>query len=164
MPRFLCSLFLAITNKIGLYKINDFSHFNCTIMKELGIWIDKEKAHLVFLEAEEVKFETLDSDLDFFNPRGGSRSKTRWGPQDVVQDSKYLEKEKHQLKNYFSKLAAYGKKADAIVVFGPAETGLALRKEWEVSQKDVAQKIKRVEITDSMTNNQVIAWVKDFFN
>ncbi|MGB5318036.1 hypothetical protein, partial [Eudoraea sp.] len=99
-----------------------------------------------------------------FNPLGGSRSKTRWCPQDVVQDSKYLEKEKHQLKNYFNKLAAYGKKADAIVVFGPAETGLALRKEWEVSQKDVAQKIKRVEITDSMTNNQVIAWVKDFFN
>ncbi|WP_276391565.1 hypothetical protein [Eudoraea chungangensis] len=132
-------------------------------MIKLGIWIDKEKAHIVSVEGEVVKMKTVFSNLDFFNPRGGSRSKTRWGPQDVVQDSKYLEKEKQQLKQYFGELAAQSKKADCIVVFGPAETGRALQKEWEGKYNDLARKIKAVKTADSMTDNQVMAWVRDFY-
>ena len=133
-------------------------------MIKLGIWIDKEKAHVVSVEGEAVKMKTVFSNLDFFNPRGGSRSKTRWGPQDVVQDSKYLEKEKQQLKQYFGELAVKSKKADSIVVFGPAETGRGLQKEWEDNYKDLARKIKAVKTADSMTDNQVMAWVRDFYN
>ena len=91
-------------------------------MKKLGIWLDKEKAHLVTLQNEDVRFNTIYSEIDFFNPKGGSRSKTRWGPQDVVQDSKYLEREKHQLKSYFKELAKTMEDAEAIAIFGPADT------------------------------------------
>ena len=74
-------------------------------MKKTGIWIDKEKAHIITLEGEKDFFKTIESDVEFFNVRGGSRSKTRWGPQQVVQDSRYLEREKHQLKAYFDDVA-----------------------------------------------------------
>ncbi|WP_019670348.1 hypothetical protein [Eudoraea adriatica] len=133
-------------------------------MKKIGIWLDKEKAHLVTLQNEDVRFNTIYSEIDFFNPKGGSRSKTRWGPQDVVQDSKYLEREKHQLKSYFKELAKTMEDAEAIAIFGPADTNAKLFKELNENYKTLALKVKTVEKADSMTENQVKALVREFFN
>ena len=88
-------------------------------MKNIGIWIDKEKAHVVSLENNKENLITLQSEIENYHPAGGSGSKgtkNRWGPQDVVQDSKYLEREKHQLKNYFKKIAETISDADAIAI------------------------------------------------
>lgn len=133
-------------------------------MKELGIWMDKEKAHIVVLNDQKAELRTIQSELEFYNPKGGSRSKTRWGPQDVVQDSKYLEREKHQLKRYFSRLAEAVKKARAIVIFGPSDTYLKFKKELEENFPQLAAKIKGTERADSMTLNQVKALVRGFFS
>jgi chaperonin cofactor prefoldin len=133
-------------------------------MKKIGIWLDKEKAHLVTLQNEDVRFNTIYSEIDFFNPKGGSRSKTRWGPQDVVQDSKYLEREKHQLKSYFKELAKTMEDAKAIAIFGPADTNAKFFKELNENYKTLALKVRTVEKADSMTENQVKALVREFFN
>lgn len=133
-------------------------------MKKIGIWLDKEKAHLITLQNEDVRFNTIYSEMDFFNPKGGSRSKTRWGPQDVVQDSKYLEREKHQLKQYFKELAKAMGDAEAIAIFGPADTNAKFYKELNENYKTLALKVKTVEKADSMTENQVKALVREFFN
>ena len=133
-------------------------------MKKIGIWLDKEKAHLVTLQNEDVRFNTIYSDIDFFHPKGGARSKTRWGPQDVVQDSKYLEREKHQLRQYFKELAKTIKDAQAIAIFGPADTNAKFYKELNENYKTLASKVKTVEKADSMTENQVKALVREYFN
>jgi len=132
-------------------------------MKNIGIWIDKEKAHIVLIENDKEKFTTIQSEIETFHPVGGSRSKTKWGPQDVIQDSKYLEREKHQLKNYFNKIAETIADADAIAIFGPADTNSKLKQELSKNYKQLAKKIKIVKKADSMTNNQVKALVRDFF-
>ena len=132
-------------------------------MKKIGIWLDKEKAHIVTLKKEQEHFKTVLSELEFFNPVGGSRSKTRWGPQDVVQDSKFLEREKQQLKKYFHAIAAQAIDADSLVLFGPAQTADKLRKELQLSYPRLAAKIKTVVKADSMTDNQVKALVRDFY-
>lgn len=133
-------------------------------MNYIGIWLDKEKAHIVTLNKGKESFETVLSELEFFNPVGGSRSKTRWGPQEVVQDSKYLEREKQQLKRYFHKIAEEVKDADSLVLFGPAGTNDKLRSEWVASHPQLAAKIKTVVKADSMTDNQVKALVRDFYD
>ena len=133
-------------------------------MKKIGIWLDKEKAHLVTLKNEDVRFRTINSEIEFFHPKGGARSKTKWGPQDVVQDSKYLEREKHQLKLYFKELAKAMEDAEAIAIFGPADTNDKFYKELNENYKTLALKVKTVEKADSMTENQVKALVRDFFN
>jgi len=133
-------------------------------MKKIGIWLDKEKAHLVTIKNEDVGFKTITSEIEFFHPKGGSRSKTRWGPQDVVQDSKYLEREKHQLKLYFKELAKTIEDAEAIAIFGPADTNDKFYKELKENYKTLALKVKTVEKADSMTENQVKAMVRNFFN
>ncbi|MGB5666694.1 MAG: hypothetical protein WBM53_07590 [Maribacter sp.] len=133
-------------------------------MKNIGIWLDKEKAHVVSLSEENEKFETLLSEIEVFNPKGGSRTKnTKWGPQDVVHDSKYLDRENHQFKKYFKKLANKIKKADAIALFGPAETAMRFRKELDENYPSIAAKVKTVKKADSMTDNQIKKLVKEFF-
>lgn len=81
----------------------------------------------------------------------------------MVQDSKYLEREKHQLKAYFNKLADAIGDADAIALFGPAEPNEKFRQELLQNHQALAIKLNRITKTDSMTDNQVKALVRDYF-
>jgi len=133
-------------------------------MNNIGIWIDKEKAHVISVKNDETIIDTIQSEIETFNIGGGSGTKFKGGPQDVVQDSKYLEREKHQLKSYFREIVSKIKNADAIVIFGPATTNEKFHKELQKNYKDIGAKVKAVKKADSMTNNQVKALVRDFFN
>ena len=132
--------------------------------RKVGIWLDKKKALVVTLKNEKEKLKRIDSDLEFFNPKGGARSKTKWGPQDVVQDSKYLEREKHQLKAYFQKIAHKIRKAEAIAIFGPAETYLKLEQFMKEHHPALYDKVVLVSNSDKMTKKQLKARIRDFYN
>lgn len=128
----------------------------------IGIWIDKKVAHIVRCRGSKATLNSVYSDLEFYNPKGGSRSKTRWGPQQVVHDKKYLEREKNQLKAYFEKVIAAILNADSIAIYGPAETYLKLHAELKKHAK-LHDKITLVSRSDSMSNNQFKALVKEFY-
>jgi hypothetical protein len=132
-------------------------------MKQIGIWLDKQEALVVVLHEGKEKMERIPSELEFFNPKGGSRSKTRWGPQQVVHDSKYLEREKHQLKRYFDKLAEAVQDAEQLAIFGPAEAPEKFMAELEENYPDLAKKVISVEKADSQTDNQIKVLVKEAF-
>lgn len=133
-------------------------------MKNLGIWLDKKNARIISLENEKEVMDTIVSEVEDYRIHGGSGTKFKGGPQDVVQDSKYLEREKHQLKAYFKEIASKMKDAKAIVIFGPAQTKEKLRKELQENYKELNVKVKAVKSADSMTDNQMKAFVRDFFN
>ncbi|WP_299157821.1 hypothetical protein [uncultured Tenacibaculum sp.] len=133
-------------------------------MKNIGIWLDKEKAFIITIEGDKETMEKIPSNIENYHIHGGSGTRFKGGPQDVVQDSKYLEREKHQTKNYFKELASKVKEASALAIFGPAETYENFKKELEVYYQEINKKIKAVKKVDSMTNNQVKALVRDFFN
>ena len=132
-------------------------------MKNLGIWLDKKKARIIRIEAENVFMETVVSEVEDYHIQGGSGTKLKGGPQDVVQDSRYLEREKHQLKAFFKEIASKMKDANAIVLFGPAQAKDKFYKELQENYKDINAKVKAVKPADNMTDNQVKAFVKDFF-
>ena len=132
-------------------------------MKKTGVWLDKNKALIVTIDGEKVTLNTIASNVEHFNIRGGSGTRFKGGPQDVVQDGKFLEREKHQLKQYYKSLALEIKDTDALVIFGPAETNAKFSEELHKNYKSLSTKIKGVKKADSMTDNQVKAWVKDFF-
>jgi stalled ribosome rescue protein Dom34 len=132
-------------------------------MKKTGVWLDKNKALIVTIDGEKVTLNTIASNVEHFNIRGGSGTRFKGGPQDVVQDSKFLEREKHQLKQYYKSLASEINDTDALVIFGPAETNAKFSEELHKNYKSLSSKIKGVKKADSMTDNQVKAWVKDFF-
>ena len=132
-------------------------------MKNIGIWLDKSKALVFKITKETEAFKTITSNIEDFNISGGSGTRFKGGPQDVVQDSKYLEREKHQFKAYFKELALGLEKADEILLFGPAEVKDKFKKELASFYKDIDAKVRAVQAADSMTDNQVKSWVRDFF-
>lgn len=133
-------------------------------MKNVGIWIDKKNAKIVSIEAGKEHLDTIKSEIEDFNVSGGSGTRSKGGPQDVVQDSKYLEREKHQTANFFKDIVKSIAGADTIVIFGPAQTGEKLRKELLEKYSQFHNKTIAVEKADNMTDNQIMAWVRDYYD
>ena len=132
-------------------------------MKNTGIWLDKKKAIIVSIENNKETLHTITSNINRYKPHGGSGTKIKGGPQDVVHDSKYLDREKHELKQYFNAIASQINDTDALVIFGPAGTNEQFSKELHKNYKKLSTKINAVKKADSMTDNQVKALIRDFF-
>lgn len=133
-------------------------------MINTGIWIDRHKAHIFTIEDENEIEQLIESDVEDFNIKGGSRSKTPWGPQDKVSERTYLERRKMQLKNFFHEVIKAINSSDAIAIYGPAETKIHFREEIKKNNKSIYEKIRIVKTEDSMTENQFKALVKSFSN
>ncbi len=132
-------------------------------MKNIGIWMDKEKAHIIDVKNDGEEMTTILSNIENFRIHGGSGTRFKGGPQDVVQDSKYLEREKHQYRAYFTEIVSHLKGVDKVVIFGPAEAGEKLNRELRENHQNIFNKVEGVFKADSMTDNQTKALVRDFF-
>lgn len=141
--------------------------------KFAGIWVDHKKAYIVTIAKAEHKHEKqqeaetttrIVSDVErLVRLSGGSRTrKTPWGPQEVAVDGKMEDRRKQQLKKYYRELIKTIQQADKTLIMGPGEAKKELKKEIEKS-KALAQKIVKVEAQDKMTERQMIARVRSFF-
>lgn len=133
-------------------------------MKKIGIWIDKKEAKIISIENGNEHLKTIMADIEDFNPQGGSGTKFKGGPQDVVQDSKYLEREKHQFAEFFKAIVPSLEDTNVVVIFGPAQAGEKLYKELKEKYPQLCSKIKSIEKADNMTDNQLMAWVRDYYH
>jgi stalled ribosome rescue protein Dom34 len=132
-------------------------------MKNIGIWMDKRQALVLYLTNEEEKFKIITSEVEEYKAKGGSGTRLKGGPQDVVHDSKYLAHEKKQLRNYFKKITENIDDVDRLALFGPAETAEKFRKELKEKYEKLSSKVVVLKAADSMTENQVKALIRDFF-
>lgn len=133
-------------------------------MKKTGIWIDKRQAKIVRLAPDgTTDFQIITSGVEEMNPAGGAGTPGKGGPQDVVHDRKFTEREQQQLKRFFEQLAKEVHGTSQIVIFGPGQTGQHLTQDWKTQRADLAMHIQGVEKADSMTDNQVKAWVIAYF-
>jgi len=130
--------------------------------KSIGIWIDKREAKIVSNMNDTEVIQTIVSNIEAYNIKGGSGTKQKGGPQDVVQDSKYLQRENQQFKRFFEEIVEQLTNASAIVIFGPAQTGERLKKYLSNSYPDISKKIKGLEKAESMTDNQTKALTKNY--
>ncbi len=129
---------------------------------QIGIWLDKKQAFLIaFLNGEE-SVKTIISNVESYHVVGGARSKTPYGPMDVVSEKKSLERQKHQLSQYFQQILTTVKDADELYLFGPADTKLKL---LDVINKNKSLKfvVRKTETADSMTEGQMIAQARQAF-
>ncbi|WP_405208049.1 hypothetical protein [Aquimarina sp. LLG6339-5] len=132
-------------------------------MKNTGIWIDKQKAYIIDIEDNNENLTTVFSEIEDYHIHGGSGTRFKGGPQDVVQDSKYLEREKHQFKTYFKSIITLIKNSDTIVIYGPAEAGEKFKKEIDENYRDLSKKVKDVLKSDSLTENQTKALIRNYY-
>lgn len=132
-------------------------------MLSTGIWLDSKKAIIVNYNETSEHLIKISSNVENFNIKGGSRSKTPWGPQEKVSEKTYLERRKHQLAAYFKKIVEEVKYADSIAIFGPAETKIHFKETLCNNYEEIYNKVKLIKTEDSMTDNQFKAIVRNFF-
>ena len=67
-----------------------------------GVWLDFKGAYLVTIDADgQASVQYLVSDVKHPASKGGTRSKTPWGPQFSPGDKNNLEREKHAERHQF---------------------------------------------------------------
>jgi stalled ribosome rescue protein Dom34 len=126
-----------------------------------GIWIDQEKAFIVLFHGEEASVHLIQSNVEGrIRLSGGSRSRTPYGPQDVASEGKIERRRKHHLQDYYQEVVQALVDADKLMIFGPGEAKAELAKEIKNS-KELAAKIVSIERADKMTQEQIIAKVKE---
>ena len=140
--------------------------------KYIGIWVDHKKAVIVTNQQPERSYEEdveftvtqIDSDIERkVRLTGGSRTRnTPWGPQEISVDGKMETRQKQQLKKFYHRIIEGITDADKILIMGPGEAKLELKKEIEKT-KALIPKIVGVHISDKMTTNQIAAKVKSYF-
>jgi hypothetical protein len=135
--------------------------------KQIGIWLDYKEAFIVNPRpgkgADSIQKHVV-SNIEWGVPKGGTRSKTPWGPQGGVNEQTFLARRKQEEKAYFSDiLAEIDPQTDELFIFGPAEAKIGLNQLIK-SIKNFHPELKAVKSADSMTQNQIVAAVRDFFN
>jgi len=125
-----------------------------------GIWIDS--AHAYIIEADEfdiVSFETLGSEVES-RRNAGIEQDERF----ITTNQKSLDRRReHELKDFVHEIIQRIKNTDSFLIFGPGKAKLTLQDELE-KNADLAKRLVSVETSDSMTENQMKAYVKEFFS
>lgn len=131
--------------------------------KQTGIWIDTSKAILVTLSGEKESIVEVASDIEnsIHHKKEGDKG-SFMGTSHINNEKKFDERKKHQMNSFVKNILGQIKSSDEFYIFGPAEAKLSLQHEIENDHIQSA-KLKLVETADSMTINQVVAKVKDFY-
>lgn len=128
-----------------------------------GIWIDSKQAIIVQLINGTEKVEVVNSDIEMRVREKGEKNKSsRMGKQFINSEKKDDEKLKHKLEKYYNDVIDKIKNSESILIVGPAEAKTSLQKLIKTS-KAISPKIVIVDSEDKMTNNQIIAKVKNHF-
>ncbi len=123
-----------------------------------GVWLDFREARIVFLPADgKALIKVIPSKVDEGKVKGGSRSKTPWGPMDQVSEPGHARRKEQQIKEYMQRIAGSLRGVTAIAIIGPGEAKLRLKKYFK-SLPGHSIGIRKVEPADSnLSDKQLIA-------
>ena len=134
--------------------------------KQTGIWLDLRNVWIINLPSsgnEEIILDHISSEIEETAALGGSRSKTPWGPQGGDNQRHIQERRHHEEKHYFEMiLKQLHPNTEELVIFGPSEAKTGLENQF--AQLHNGPKLMGVEPADHMTQPQMVAWVRAYFN
>ena len=133
------------------------------MQNKVGIWLDHEKAFVVYICEGQESTAYIESNVEgHYRLSGGSRSSTPYGPQEGPSEGKIEQRRDHHLRNYYRKIIRTLGDAERVYILGPGEAKTELGKEIRKS-KSLASKIVKIEPADKMTERQIAAKVRGFF-
>lgn len=127
--------------------------------KNAGIWIDLEKAMIVFEGAKEVL--TIPSEISEVFPPSGSHGETGIGGKDIKPgDSldRKLEKFRHL---FYKEVMEKIKDKQSVFILGPGEVKVEFAN--YLRQNGSSDRIKIVQPSDKLTPNQLVAKFSELF-
>jgi hypothetical protein len=132
--------------------------------KEIGIWLDTNKAVLVsLLNGKNENISILESEVESRTRFPGEKKPSRVGSLLTNAENKITNRKKQQKHQYFNEIMkTIDQDTQALYLFGPSKTKIELEKELRKHQP-FTHKPLVVESADKMTEKQMIAHVKSFF-
>lgn len=126
--------------------------------KNAGLWIDHKEAVIVFAatgadNAEETK--RMESGMEKHVRYSG-----RAASEGVAEDQRDRQYATH-LDQYYDEVITQLHDAKSILIFGPGEAKGEFKKRLE--HKGLGERIVGVETTDKMTDNQIVAMVREHY-
>ena len=121
--------------------------------KKLGVWMDHSIAYLIEFTSDSFERITIESE---FNHQEKTQALAK-------SENLMHNKEKQLLSSYYKKLAGVIKDYTEVVLFGPTDAKVELLA--VLNQEESFGKMKiEIKNTDKMTENQKVAFVKDYFS
>ena len=132
--------------------------------KTVGIWIDTKQAFIIKLsENNEHSIKKIGSNIETRERVEGETSKYgRFGNQYLTFEKNRLNKKNEQTNQYMKTLLKEINNCNEIVLFGPSNMKKILEKEIKKSVQ-LADKLSGVTNSETLTLNQMVAWVKDYY-
>jgi len=132
--------------------------------KKTGVWLDRRRAYIVRLKEDDHQLKIVESDADFGGreENGGKRA-TRFGSQYGTKQKAKEARLEHQLKTYYKTIAEALPDTGELYIFGPAEAKNELNKTI-MEHNHTSVTISGIENADKLTENQIVAAVKDYFH
>jgi hypothetical protein len=130
--------------------------------RDVGIWIDHRKAHIVAITGKDEEIGLIISKAEKQDRRSEeSRHEGPFEPQRVpADDSRHRARTGH-LNIYYDAIIACVKGAESILIFGPSEAKDELNK--RLKRLDLGGCFVAVETVDKMTDQQIAAKVRNHF-
>lgn len=131
--------------------------------KNIGIWIDTKQAVIVKLSNDTHSIKKIDSTIETRERvEGESKKYGRFGGQYLTFEKNRLHRKNEQTNQYMKSLLKEIDNCDNVVIFGPSNMKKILEKEIKGNMQ-IADKLSGVSNSEHMTENQMVAWVKDFY-
>lgn len=121
--------------------------------KKVGLWIDHEKAVVVFLIGNDAEIKLVTSNIEKNHRQSGVAT-----PADDIRQRKSTV----ELGGFYDEVISYIREAGEILILGPGEAKGELRKRLE--KNHIGQRIVGIEAADRMTDPQIVAKVRDYFH
>lgn len=128
-----------------------------------GIWLDQRNAIVVQLsgDGDSETIARFQSEAEKQQRRAGDRPSGTFEPLNVVADDRTDRKFKADLGNFFDEIASQLQSIDSLLILGPGEAKVHFRKHLEAGYR--APKHVAVETADQMTDREIVAKVREFF-
>ena len=132
--------------------------------KQTGIYIDGLKAVIVTLQNGKETIQKINADIEnkVYHVKEGNMG-TFNGSRHGNSETTFQNRKKQQLDYYFDEVLLKLKDSDELYFFGPAETKDELKQKLYQDKPFDISKLKAIETTDKMTQNQIVAQVIEFY-
>lgn len=132
--------------------------------KNIGIWIDTKQAVVIKLSNNTHSLKKIESNIvTRERVAGESKKYGRFGNQYLTYEKNRLNRRNEQTKYFLKSLIKEIENCESVVIFGPSNMKNIFAKEIK-NNMQFSNKLAGIANSDLLTENQMIAWVKKFYN
>jgi hypothetical protein len=132
--------------------------------KNIGIWIDTNQAVIINLSNQKRPIKKIESNIETRERVVGEVKKYgRFGNQYLTYEKNQMNRKNEQTNHFIKNLLKEINFCDAVVLFGPSKMKRILEKEIKKTRQ-INGKLMGVFNSELITENQMVAWTKDFYN